>query len=148
RAQEVAIPKEQGIVVRPGEGPTPPGAEGVAPKAEAPKGLSDWILYTRPECCGPIGANGPINTELYIRTGPCLPVGGGIFGHTLKTGWMIDGGGRSLFFNPQLDAAWTIDLGVSNIYNQGQHADIKIPIPTSPTATTPASIRNLNRTTV
>jgi hypothetical protein len=144
RAQDIA-PKQG--VVEPGQLPAPSVGEKPAPESSLPKGLSNWITYTRPECCGPIGCNGPIGMELYMRTGPALPLGGGIFGHTLKTGWMVDGGGRSLFFNREMDAAWTIDLGVSNIHNQGQHADITVPIPTA-TTTTPATIRNLNRTTV
>jgi hypothetical protein len=130
--------------------------------AKVPPGLSSWMLYNRsPECCGPVGGNGPIQLEVYLRTGPELPVEGKIFGHVLTPGWEIAGGGRSLFFNPEMDAAWTIDLGISNTQNQGQHSDIQIPynlilatgsnpITGAPTGTTiqtvQLTVKNLNRT--
>jgi hypothetical protein len=84
-------------------------------------GLSNWIKYRGPECAGPIGGNGPIRSEIYVRTGPSVPIGGGFFGHTLTTGWDIQGGGRTLFFNTQDDAAWTVDLSISNIGNHGEN---------------------------
>ncbi len=96
--------------------------------------------------------------ELYARTGASLPVGGAVFGHVLETGWVIEGGGRSLFFNPAQDAAWTVDLSVSNVHNQGQHADIQLPLATFVPVTVAgqvisvnvrgvhASVKNLNRT--
>jgi hypothetical protein len=83
-------------------------------------GLSSWINYTRPGCCGPLGSNGPINTELYAITGPSLPIGGGILGSVLDTGWLVKAGGRSLFFNSELTAAWTADIGLDYIYNHGK----------------------------
>ncbi|NBR05271.1 MAG: hypothetical protein EBT92_05820 [Planctomycetes bacterium] len=81
--------------------------------------LSEWILYPRdPGCCGPTGncKSGPILLETYFRTGPEFTVGGGVFNNVLETGWNIGGGGRSLFFNPDADQAWVIDLGVSNTH--------------------------------
>jgi hypothetical protein len=100
---------------------TPAKDSGLPPPE--PVGLSRYILGDCPECCGPIGGCGPVQMELYVRMGASLPVAGPIFGHTLETGWIIAGGGRSLFFNAENDAAWTIDLGLSNDYNQGQHSD-------------------------
>jgi hypothetical protein len=99
-----------------------------APAAVPLHKLSDYITYQRPECCGPVGPDGPVKYELYMRVGPALPVEGAIFGHVLETGWMIEGGGRTLFFNPQQDAAWAVDLGVSNTYNAGQRSDIHLPL--------------------
>jgi hypothetical protein len=94
-----------------------------------------------------MGADGPIRGELYLRTGPSIPVEGKVLGHLLDVGWDVAGGGRSLFFNAEMSAAWTVDLGLSNINNQGQHSETKIPIllagQTTPTQVT---LRNLNRT--
>src|SRR4051812_15602535 len=87
-------------------GPAPAATAGdAAPLTNitASAGLSDWILGTKPGCCGPVGGDGPIRGELYLRGGPSLPVEGAYFGHTLKPGWDIDGGGRVLFFNTDLD---------------------------------------------
>src|SRR5262249_36341350 len=81
----------------------------------APASLSKWITYEHCDCCGPIGGNGPIRADLYIRNGPSVPVEGPLLGQVLRTGWDVAGGGRSLFFNPQCTAAWTVDLGVSNL---------------------------------
>jgi hypothetical protein len=84
-------------------------------------GLSSWITGNRQECLGPLGGNGPIRSELYLRVGPSVPIGGGFFHDTLKTGWDIQGGGRTLFFNTQGDAAWILDLSISNINNTGRN---------------------------
>jgi hypothetical protein len=101
-------------------------------------GLSSWITYHRPECMGPVGGNGPIRSEIYLRSGVSVPIAGGFFDHTLATGWDIQGGGRTLFFNTDDNAAWTVDLSLSNINNHGQHPDrsatllnVIVPGPTS-----------------
>jgi len=128
-----------------------------------PPGLSNWITNTRPDCCGLIGGNGPIKDELYLRTGPSLPVGGPFFGHVLTTGWEVQGGGRTLFFDPAMERAWTVDLSISSIWNGGQHADRQVPLnvlaspnPPAVTGGTPdvysgtvlATLHDLNRTSV
>jgi len=51
---------------------------------------------------------------MYFRSGMSLPFGGGIFGTVLTPGWEFEGGARVLFFNPAVDAAWTVDLSLSN----------------------------------
>jgi hypothetical protein len=102
-----------GIEARPVDGPVPP----MVPH------LSDYILGTSPDCCGPTGGNGPISTELYVRWGPSANLPNGFLARVLETGWQVQGGGRALFFNPEADAAWTVDLFLSNIGNQGQHSD-------------------------
>lgn len=74
-------------------------------------------------CCGPVGANGPITYEPYLRTGPVLLTGGGPLTAVTKTfGWNVQGGARSLFFNPAGDAAWVFDLGVGYSQNEGRAA--------------------------
>jgi hypothetical protein len=93
--------------------------------SEGPHSLSNYITYQRPDCCGPIGGDGPIQMELYSRAGASLPIGNTLFTHTLQNGWMIEGGGRSLFFNPNMDAAWTVDLGLSNTWNHGEHPEFQ-----------------------
>lgn len=81
-------------------------------------GRSSWLTYARPKgCCGPVGGDGPIGYQIYLRTGVSFPFGG-FLASQLKPGWVIDGGLRTLFFNTTLDAAWTIDGGISNVnYN-------------------------------
>ncbi len=83
--------------------------------------LDSWLTYPRsPGCCGPIGGNGPIGAEIFLRLGISYPFGGSTLVKSLRDGWDIDGGVRSLFFDLDRRAAWTISLGVSNIYSQAQ----------------------------
>jgi hypothetical protein len=120
--------------------------------------MSSWIVHNQANCCSPFGGDGPINTELYIDTGPSLPVAGGILHHIMETGWDVRGGGRSLFFNPAVDAAWTVDLSLSYIFNHAR-PNPKVPLVTSasssnptqpagPGVTVPITLRDLNRTFV
>jgi hypothetical protein len=121
-----------------------------------PPSLSSWITHHQPDCCYPFGGHGPINTELYIRNGPSIPVAGGILHDILDTGWDFQAGGRSLFFNPSVDAAWTVDLSVNYIYNHAEPSPtVPVILPTqasfvSPiefkTMTIQAHLRELDRT--
>jgi hypothetical protein len=97
--------------------------------APIPTGPSAWINYSRPTCCTHIfGGDGPLQTELYMRSGWSVPIDGGVFERTLSTGWAIQGGGRALFMNSQGSAAWAIDLGLSNIWNHGRNDRVKVPL--------------------
>jgi hypothetical protein len=69
--------------------------------------------------------NGPMMSEVYFRTGLSFPIQRGFFGHTLGTGVEIEAGAAEHFFNHDLDRAWTAGLGVINIYNHGDHPEIK-----------------------
>jgi hypothetical protein len=120
--------------------------------------MSSWIIHNQANCCSPFGGDGPINTELYVDTGPSIPVAGGILHHIMETGWDIRGGGRSLFFNPAVDAAWTIDLSLSYIFNHAR-PNPKVPLTGSFGSSTPTlpagpgviglvTLRDLNRTFV
>jgi hypothetical protein len=112
-----------------------------------------------PNCCGPVGRNGPIGYELYLDTGPSFAFGAGDFAHRLETGWMVNGGGRTFLFNPARDAAWSIDLGLSFQYNRGNQVsptflDVRQPNTTDaagqvihvPDVLTKLYIRDLDRT--
>ena len=69
-------------------------------------------------CCGPVGGNGPVTYELFTRTGPSLIVGGSPdLSGAARFGWMVEGGGRSLFFNTTNDAAWTAEVSLMYAYN-------------------------------
>jgi hypothetical protein len=106
------------------------------PDYSPPGVLSSWITYHRPDCCGPLGGNGPIFSELYVRTGPSFTVGGGVFRDLLDTGWEVMGGGRSLFFNPPQTAAWTVDFSLSHTYS---HAEGLPKVPLEITVQPPAN---------
>jgi hypothetical protein len=69
----------------------------------------------------------------------------------------MQGGGRTLFFNPAMDRDWNIDLSVSNVLNHGQRSDISVPLSLGQLsatgtltgfATRNVTIRELNRTYV
>jgi hypothetical protein len=97
----------------------PPPSQIPAIQAGLPPGSvpDPWITYDRPGCCGPIGADGPIDSEIYARTGPSIPTGNSIIRKSENTGWMFEGGARSLLFNRDTTAAWTGDLGIAYTYN-------------------------------
>jgi hypothetical protein len=83
-----------------------------------------WIAYTKPDCCGPIGADGPIGTEWFLRNGIVLPVAGGVLNDALQAGWMFEFGGRALLYNASTDAAWTGSVGLSHTYNNANRSDL------------------------
>ena len=96
--------------------PAPAIGANAAPGPQDAGRFMSYITYERPDCCGPV-CGGPICYELYTRTGPDLAVGSGFLSGTLDTGWMFEGGGRSLFFNSYQDAAWVVDIGIIYQYN-------------------------------
>jgi len=70
-------------------------------------------------CCGPVGAHGPIGTEFFARTGPSFIAGGGTLASVLRTGWDVEGGGRSLFYSTDGLSAWLIEASLNYIENGG-----------------------------
>src|SRR5947209_2848097 len=136
-----------GVMLDPTRVPAPVGPEAAPPMQAVGPGLSRWITYQCPECCGNVGWNGPIMAELYVLSGIEIPAEGKIFGHVLETGWVVQGGGRTLFFNQAMDKDWSIDLSISNILNRGQRSDIKVSVNQGATPRS-VSIREMNRTYV
>lgn len=96
----------------------PQGSNGLPAGSYASPWYSDG-----PGCCGPTGRNGLVAYDLHAYTGPTIPFGSGAFTDALLGGWMVGGGGRTLFFNPEGDAAWSVDLGLSYTYNRGSNRD-------------------------
>src|SRR5438067_1285678 len=143
----------------PGTVQAPAGADGLVGEARGPLGLSQWIVSTSPpDCCGPLTDHNPLKTELYLRSGWVLPFGDGQLARSLRSGWGIEGGARTLFFNDPGDAAWVIDLGLTNFYNHAndhpatvQLLNIRGTDAAGNVTTIPsqlATIRSLNRTYV
>lgn len=90
---------------------------------ELPPGAVASPWYTDgPGCCGPMGANGRIAYDVYTRVGVTTPFGSGPFTDRLHSGIMVAGGGRSLFFDREHDAAWVVDFGLSYQHNRGKLA--------------------------
>lgn len=105
----------------------PPGyaCSGVCPTNT---GLSDWILYRRDNGC--LCAPGPgkaLMIEIYTRSGISVPVGGGLLNQELHPGWRIEGGGRSLWFDPSFTSAWVVDAGIVNTIN-GASGSQQVPL--------------------
>src|ERR1700722_6394247 len=94
--------------------------------------LSDWVTnaskdYQPPE--GVVLHPAPaVGTEIFLRSGPSVPFGSGIYAATLDVGWMIDFGARALFFNPEHDRAWIIEGSISNTYNAANSSTSRSPI--------------------
>jgi hypothetical protein len=128
-----------------------------APPAVSAVALNGPAVPPAPEFCqdgsgcqGPVGGNGPIGWETYLRSGVSLPFGGGVLARALNPGWVIQGGARSLFFNAAQDAAWTADFSVSNICSSadgGTPVLLNITNPdTGGPQTVAVTMNNLNRT--
>ena len=91
-----------------------------APTLIAPSlsGVSDWIAYRRPECCS-AGPLSPLYSEVFLRVGPSIAVGGNFLGRELQPGWTIDGGIRGLLFDPASTRAWVVEFSILNSNNSG-----------------------------
>jgi hypothetical protein len=70
-------------------------------------------------CGGPLGANGPVSYDIYVSPG----IGWGLNSRFLNSGLDvttgIKAGGRSLYFSPNADSAWVLDVGGHYLLNQG-----------------------------
>ncbi len=154
-------PAPGGAPVGPGNAQGQPGYScgGVLPSNT---GLSDWIQYRRDNGCNCSSGGPPMMVELYLRSGVSVPVGGTLLGRELDAGWRIDGGGRTLWFNQETTKAWTVDVGIVNVYNGArgfQQTPLSV-LQTDPTTGTAkrvnfgegglpgVTIRGLNRTMV
>jgi len=126
--------------------PAPTTAAGPAGPAVNPPmathGLSPWVTYQQPDCCGPIGQHGDICGELYIHSGPAFASSGGL-SNLVDDGWLIEGGLRSLYFNASDRAAWTADFGIGYIHNSGNGVLVPDTI-----FGVPYTVRDLHRTMV
>ena len=156
--------KQAGSEVLSAEGMTIPSAESSALSTSImPNGLPGAVYSpwsgSEPSggCCGPVGLNGPVTYEGYIRTGPAIVSGGGELKSLLKAGgWNVQGGARTLFFNPANDAAWAIDLGVGFTQNDGRGLERTTSLLTAEVRPTDESlgrtsiygIRRINRTSL
>ena len=111
-------------------------------------GISNWIRRESTPCCnGPIGKNAEIGSELYFRTGVSIPIGDGpLFSRNTVTGFTVEGGARTLFFNHEYTKAWVIDAGISNTENSGTSFREPITIFAARPGTTPPGPQNFNVT--
>jgi hypothetical protein len=89
-----------------------------------PCGPTGGPQYGAGDCCGPIGAHGPVGQEIYTRFGASIPLGNGLLARGLNVGWVVQVGGRAQYFEPPGDSAWTADLHVSYTYNNGGGQDV------------------------
>ena len=136
-----------------------PSLHGVDPST-LPEGtvFSPWLGSSTVGCGGPVGAHGPVGMETYFRVGPSFPIGGGFLDDRTQMGWYVGGGGRSLFFTPELDRAWTVEFGIDYTYNNGRAdstgftifvpTDPTLPGNPNPTGIETVSLRSIHRTAV
>jgi hypothetical protein len=136
-------------------GPAPtPLPDGVTPSTqqnqpvlgEPPTTFDGYTVMNYPACLWPVGGNGPIGYDVYVRAGLNTLVGGGALKQSLETGGQFQGGGRSLFYNVDGSSAWTIDVGLTFSYNNGH--DGQLFTPNSNTLHTTYTVRDLIRTSV
>jgi hypothetical protein len=129
----------------------PPPSQIPAMQAGLPPGSvpDPWITYDRPGCCGPIGADGPIDSELYSRSGVSIPTAHDVLHDSLNAGWATEVGGRALFFNKDTTAAWTGDLGIDYTYNDaGGGHQFLLNVPFVTTVTDPNTFQTITKTVI
>ena len=112
--------------------------------------LSSWIRGDKYNCCSEVGGSGPIQTEIFFRSGPSIPFGSGTVADVLQTGLYIGAGGKMLFFDTAVKNAWTVEVGITNIYNHAHSPSypgipLTILVPQNPASpvTAPDSSGNL-----
>lgn len=111
-------------------------------------GISNWIRRENSPCCnGPIGKHSEIGSELYFRSGVSVPVGDStLLSRNLVTGFTVEVGARTLFYNHEFTKAWVIDTGISNTENSGIHTPQPIPYFGARPGTNPPGPQNFNLT--
>lgn len=149
----------QTLSVTPGPIYGGPGAPAGTPALGEPATgtqLSSYIQYPFSGIgCYPL-MDGPITWEIFLRNGISFNASGGAMGNALSSGWEIEAGGRSLFFNAPEDAAWTVSISGENVRYNRSSQSVMVPrnfygtppgpgIPPS-VSTTNVTIAGLNRT--
>lgn len=107
--------------------PTANGGKAVSGPTLVPDGALVTPITTNAagaDCCGPVGAHGPIGQEVYLRIGAGFPIGNGLLARALNTGYVAHAGGRALYFDASGTTAWTVDLHGFFSYNNANAADI------------------------
>jgi hypothetical protein len=135
------------IDIPPPSVPGPPPAAGLgAPVLPAPVPggpvVAGCAAPLGGDCCGPIGANGPIGQEVYTRFGASFPLGNGLLVRGLNIGYVAQIGGRAQYFDPPGDVAWTVDLHVIYTYNNAGGQDV------ATVRNEPVTVRALHRSGV
>ncbi len=145
----------QGTMLQPSE-LQPAPSTGLASQPIPGAVYSPWC-GDRPAGSDGVGGNGSVTYENYLRTGPSiLGEAGGFNGALQRTGWVVQTGARTLFFNPTSDAAWTLDLGLGYTFNRGNRLANPINVSAnslkgsnpSNNFTLPLGIRSMNRTSL
>lgn len=100
------------------------------PQNQLPPGTvtSPWNGPGGTGCCGPVGGNGPIMSELFLRSGVNLPVAGGIFNNATQAGYVQQFGMRTLYFDPIGSKAWTLEGAIVYNYNNGSRSEYEFDI--------------------
>jgi hypothetical protein len=122
-------------------------------------GISNWIRRDHDcGCQGPTGGNGDIGYDAYFRAGPSLPLewGKAVVARNTHTGFTVEGGFRTLFFNVDNTRAWFLDLGIGDSYNPGggnphEQFTLNVLVPVNGVATrmnVNVGIKNVNRSFV
>jgi hypothetical protein len=119
----------------------PPGAPTSGPNevggaAYGTYGLSSWIRGDKYGCCDHVGNDGPIQSELMVSTGVAIPIGRtGQLQSVLQSGLDVGVDARVQFFDPGMQTAWDIELGLDNVYNHahaGTPMSLKQTVPQNP----------------
>src|SRR5438128_2461355 len=101
---------------------------GGEPAPAEPMRASRWLTPT-PCLCEGSGESPPIAAEVYFQTGASIPINSWFnhadaLGRDMRTGFVVQGGVRTLFFNDPATRAWVIDASLSHVSN-GQDPTVR-----------------------
>jgi hypothetical protein len=104
---------------------------GSEPAPPEPMRTSRWLTPT-PCLCEGSGESPPIAAEVYFQTGASIPINSWFnhadaLGRDMRSGFVVQGGVRTLFFNDPATRAWVIDASISHVSN-GQDPTVRYPL--------------------
>lgn len=96
----------------------PPSTTGLVPGAVPGTWVQSPVanMYGT-NCCGPVGAHGPVGYETYFRVGVNVPFGDGLLAEAMNPGVMLVAGSKSLFFDQTGTSAFVVDPHITMTYN-------------------------------
>lgn len=71
-------------------------------------------------CDGPVGGNAAIGSEVILRNGASLPIGGQTLSRDLGAGYTVGVDLRTHFYTLDYRESWFVDIGVSDSFNQAR----------------------------
>lgn len=112
--------------------PESPGERGGPTEASPDTALGSRWLSGGPTYGADIPVGPPIGVEVYLQSGFSMPINSivgnkDLLGRDMRTGFVVQGGVRTLFYNDATTRAWVVDASLSH-YSNGHNRDVEYPL--------------------